>query len=340
MVNNKMTVSISDTNSHYTFETGRVATPKGGYATHGVKPVIVSTNKHSVSLLKNQDLNITEYYLRSSQLFTADGKKMTTACAEIIDAGGCKQFFESEAEPCLSLIVNDRQCSGLSPELVSEALDVLDIQSSTTFDEATYLNRPAWGARKIEELRTKNEDLVHNNPNCEFRGIVKGSNIEQIQESIQDLEHLGTKHYIFHVGAYLATRRRYDIRKAIQFGTFIRSEVPELSVYGLGSRQSLDDFAFSDGAVTANYIIETRNGKFTGKDGVPRSVKSGRNGKTPYYPVTDMDLEALRTYRRIEEDCRLAGLKYHEQFTYQDLYYNLDDEICSAKSSNTARGKC
>lgn len=321
-------------------ETGRTDTPKGGYAAHGVKPIIVPTNKHSRALLKNPDAGVAEYYLRCPELFTADGKYLTPVCKEIADAGGCCTYFESEAKPCLALIANDRQCSGMYPELVSDVLDQLDIPSSTTFDDATYLNRPKWGARKIAELREKNEDLVHSNPKREFLGIVKGSTREQVRESIHDLSCLGTQQYLFHVGPYLATRRRYDRRKAIDFGAVIRSEVNDLSVYGLGSRKSLDDFAFADGAATANYIIETRNGVFTDESGKPRSVNPGRPTGRHHYPVTDMDQEALRTFLRVKEDSRLAGLKYREQLTYSDLSQDMTDEGYAAESSTNTRGKC
>lgn len=331
---------VSNTSFDLVSETEGTAMLKGGYAVHGVLPAVLPTNHRSITLIQNPEANVDEYYLWGSAFFTADGKELSPFFRRVADAGGCNEFFDTDAQANLTLIINDRKCSGLTPHTVSEALDGLNIRVSTTFDEATYLNRHDWSLDKLEELRFKNAELVKSNPNIDFHGIIKGSNPEQIRTSIHDLKGLGINRYLLPVGDYLSNNSSYDYRKALQLGAVARKEVMDLSVCGIGSKKHLDKFAFADGCVSNNHIIETRYGIFTDQNGNSYNVNSKSKKYLHRYPDVDMDAEVLRTYQRIVKDCMTAGLKYREQTVLSDWFSEEVDVEQTIETSNSARGKC
>ena len=272
---NKYTDKINQLSVPYLPQTHRsvsVPTPRWTVPSSStVSPVIVITNARTVEFTRSKEFQdkfaTIPVYLRAQEFITADGKQLTSHFYKVMAAGGINCWLGIDNPVVLSLIMDDRRCHQLTPELVTTLLQGLRISRSTTFDIDTYLNWPQMAEDNLRELQEKNSTLLRMNPSVHFLGLVKGSTLKQNITHVLELQDLGITEFIFHAGAYLCQGTRYEFRWAQMFATEIRKQVDHLIIYGLGAKRWIEAFSFVDGLVTLNHIIETRNGVFTTETG-------------------------------------------------------------------------
>lgn len=228
-----------------------------------VIPVILSSSKYCIEFMQRYADTGTVIVLKISDYLSSDGKQTNSRYRDIVAAGGFNAYFGTNFYVILSLIMDDVRCSGLTPELVTQIIRELKADACTTFDDATYLDDIEWGVEKLSIVIEKNKQLVAENPEILFYGVVKGSTIEQVKMHVDTLHHLGIKEYIFHAGDFVARGHIDEIKASEEFALEIRKKADGLYIYGIGSKANCKRFYFADGVITLSHIIEPYYGTFT-----------------------------------------------------------------------------
>lgn len=154
-------------------------------------------------------------------------------------------------------------------------IDTLQPDYYYTPDGETYLGEEWLSQQEIKRVSSDARYLIRSFPNIKPIGLVKGCNIQQIDNHTIFLMSAGISRLVFHTGDYLCRGSSAAIEQAIFFASSIRKKAPYLLVNGLGSMSSLKNFNFADGFVTQNHFVEAFYGQFCDpdrNDGRRRSV--------------------------------------------------------------------
>jgi len=85
-------------------------------------------------------------------------------------------------------------------------------------------------------------------------GLVKGCNTQQLGYHIDKLLEMNINQYVFHLSDF--NRGSKDIMTtARSFASYIRSRVPHLMIYGIGSRKQFMRFKFADCFATQSHFV-------------------------------------------------------------------------------------
>lgn len=254
-------------------------------------PVIKVCEPKTWAVYSIPDLQVQTIVVKILEFISRDGKKTNFLFKKVVDAGGLNAYLKYKGQVILSPIMFDGTCSGLNIELLKTVIAGLKPAGFLTPDDATYISRPAQAEENIERLLEITRELVDAFPDHIIYGLVKGSTVKQNLYHVHQLSELGIHTFIIHTGDYLCKASILEIRKCLEFARAIRSQVPQLLLYGIGAKKYMQMFAFADGIITQNHYVEPFKGVFT-KEGIKyRSQKATIHAE-----------DIQNTFRRISTD--------------------------------------
>lgn len=193
--------------------------------------------------------------IKSQPLVSKDGRSTTPLFRQICDEGGIHNHLDFDGYVILSSIMPDRAIAGLTDEFYAEVIDVTGVNSYITPDGETYLGETALSAYEVFRVLELTEALFKLCPAITPVGLVKGCTLEQVRYHVASLQGLGVERYCFHMGDFF---RGSDatINVGMKFASAIRAIVPELIIYGVGSRRNINALRFADGFATQSHYVK------------------------------------------------------------------------------------
>ena len=192
--------------------------------------------------------------VKVSDILTDSRLSLKPIFYEIKKAGGIHNFLDFEGEVILSPIMENEKVSRLSHRLYAKIINELGVDSFITPDAAThhgYARRAAYNMRR--SLRGTRY-LLKKCKRARALGLVKGSNVAQIDAYANRLLALGILELVFHVGDFLSRGRKEELYEAKEFFTLLRPKTKLLMIYGLGSQRHMLDFYQADVIITQSHF--------------------------------------------------------------------------------------
>lgn len=149
----------------------------------------------------------------------------------------------------------DRAIAGLTSDLYAEMIAALGVNAYITPDGETYLGETSHSASEIFRMLDQTEALLKLCPKVTPIGLVKGCTLEQIHYHVSSLQNLGIEQYCFHMGDFFRGSHAI-INVGIRFASAIRAIVPNLIIYGVGSRRHINALRFADGFATQSHYVK------------------------------------------------------------------------------------
>lgn len=193
--------------------------------------------------------------IKAQPLISKDGRSTTPLFRQICDEGGIHNHLDFEGYVILSSIMPDRAIAGLTGELYAEVIDATGVNSYITPDGETYLGETVLSAYEVFRILDQTEVLLELCPAITPVGLVKGCTPEQIRYHATSLQGLGVERYCFHMGDFFRSSHA-TINVGMKFASTIRAIVPELIIYGVGSRRHINALSFADGFATQSHYVK------------------------------------------------------------------------------------
>jgi hypothetical protein len=156
----------------------------------------------------------------------------------------------------------DKMIFGFSAGAYAEMIDALGPDIYFTPDGETYLGEGELAALEINRIVEDTDFLMKSCPNSRPIGLVKGCNVQQIDNHTVQLLDRGLSRFVFHTSDFLCRGTSCVTNKAIAFAYTIRKRVPWLGIYGIGAMKSLKNFSFADGYITQSHFVNPFYGRF------------------------------------------------------------------------------
>jgi hypothetical protein len=201
--------------------------------------------------------------VKAQDFLSPSGRKTNKYYDLVKKAGGIHEHLECEFEVILSSIMPDKMIFGFSVEAYNEMIDIFQPDSYYTPDGETYLTKEWISRLEIERVFADTELLLRSFPHIKPIGLVKGCNLQQIDNHTDRLLSLGISHFVFHAGDYLCRGSSSAIEQAIIFAGSIRRKVPWIVINGAGAMRTLKFFSFADGFVTQSHFVNAFYGQFS-----------------------------------------------------------------------------
>ncbi|WP_292364246.1 MULTISPECIES: hypothetical protein [unclassified Methanoculleus] len=193
--------------------------------------------------------------IKAQPLVSKDGRSTTRMFRQICDEGGIHSHLDYDGDVILSPIMPDHAIAGLTDELYAELIDVTGVNSYITPDGETYLGEAAHSASEVFRVLDQTEALLKLCPKYTPVGLVKGCTLEQVRYHAASLQSLGIRRCCFHMGDFFRGSHA-TISVGMRFASAIRTIVPELIIYGIGSRRHINALRFADGFATQSHYVK------------------------------------------------------------------------------------
>jgi len=193
--------------------------------------------------------------IKAQPLVSKDGRSTTKMFRQICDEGGIHSHLDYDGDVILSPIMPDRAVAGLTDEMYAELIDVTGVNSYLTPDGETYLGETAHSASEVFRILDQTEALLKLCPKYTPVGLVKGCTLEQVRYHAASLQSLGIGRYCIHMGDFFRGPRA-TLSVGMRFASAIRAIVPELIIYGIGSRRHINALRFADGFATQSHYVK------------------------------------------------------------------------------------
>jgi hypothetical protein len=210
--------------------------------------------------------------IKAQPLISRDGRSITPLFRQICDEGGIHNHLDFDGYVILSSIMPDRAIAGLTDELYAEVIDAIGVNTYITPDGETYLGETVLSAYEVFRVLDLTESLLKLCPTIPPVGLVKGCTLEQIRYHATSLQDLGVERYCFHMGDFFrGSHATIDV--GMKFASTIRTIVPELIIYGVGSRRYINALRFADGFATQSHYVKAFYGYKYGGAGWVRAPR-------------------------------------------------------------------
>lgn len=307
----------------------------GDYSSHNI-PGALRINREVVPVVKLPEkmtynpwnwVSCNSCVVKVQDLVSRDGTHTNKTYQEIVDVGGIHNYFGWDGNIILSSIAPDKTVFGLSKELYGEIIGDMKPNSYLTPDGETYLgsNEYYLSSREIERIIDDAEYLIRDSTHATPIGLVKGSNLDQVEYHTLSLQGYGIERYCFHAADYLYHGSSNTVNTAIRFQSAIRSRVPHLTTYGVGSNKTMRAFSQSDVFITQTHFTRAFYGE---------SLVNGRWSKIPASEHISQEL----IMNNLSELAKIARDLNKGQQTLDYWLYNSDLHLTAEKDLDVASG--
>jgi hypothetical protein len=208
-----------------------------------------------------REIDCSGVVIKAQDLLSPSGKKTNHYYDSIKKAGGICEYLGCEAEVILSSIMPDKMIYGFSIDAYADMIDSLQPDYYYTPDGETYLREEVVSRLEIKRVFFDTQILLRSFPHIKPIGLVKGCNLQQINDHTNQLLREGISQFVFHAGDYLCQGSSSVVKLAIGFACSIRKNVPWLVINGIGAMSMLNNFCFADGFVTQSHFVDAFYGQ-------------------------------------------------------------------------------
>jgi hypothetical protein len=157
-------------------------------------------------------------------------------------AGGIHAFLGFYGEIIISPIMEDGKLLRFSYRTYAKIINALKVDAYLTLDAPTYHGRAPYSEYKLRQIRRGNRFLLKKCRHVRAIGLVKGSDLSQIDAIVCEMLGLGIVAFAFHTGDFLSRGSKAELFEAKEFIRSVRQKVSILMIYGVGSHRHLIDF--------------------------------------------------------------------------------------------------
>jgi hypothetical protein len=190
-----------------------------------------------------------------------NGQPNMSAIQKIRDAGGLHEYLNGAGNIILSPIMPDRLLLKIDFQTYVSLIEELRPERYITPDGITYSGFTKYSRNQIEIILDITSKLLDRFPEYTPIGLVKGSNLSQMDFHLDNLLERGITQICLHAGDFLYRESNYSCGQIVDFARYVREKVPYMMVYGIGSKQYFRRFHFADTYVTNSHYMQAFNHK-------------------------------------------------------------------------------
>lgn len=236
--------------------------------------------------------------VKMQDFLCANGRPKKSALQKVERAGSLHEYLGLSGRIIISPIIPDPLLLRINRDTYSYLFEALRPDEFITPDGITYTGLTKLSRDQIEHILGITEFLINRFPECDPIGLVKGSNLSQMDLHVDKLLELGITRVCLHAGDFLYKDSGYSKDQIIDFARYVREKVPFLMIYGVGSKHYFRRFYFADCFVTNSHFIQAFNHK------VIRGVKWVNFKGEPTREIVMHNFEYLRNLVEQPSDVR------------------------------------
>lgn len=178
---------------------------------------------------------------------------------DIKDAGGLREFLDTSSRIIFTFIMPDWLLERLTLDTCRYLFEEFQPDSYITMDAPTYAGCVKYSRTQIDLLLDHTAKLMRQFPGCVPIGLIKGCNSAQMGFHAYKLRELGVTRFCLHAGDCSYNAPVYAQDLIVDCGRSLAEKVPDLMVYGVGSKHLFRRFHFASSFATNSHYIQAIN---------------------------------------------------------------------------------
>ncbi len=199
--------------------------------------------------------------IKMQDFLRKNGKPNIYEMRKVDHAGSLHEYFGTSSRVILSPIMPDSLLQNIDYNTYAYIIETLRPDQYITPDGITYTGFTRYSRNQINHILAMTEKLLNRFPELTPIGLVKGSDLSQMDYHLDNLHDLGITQICLHVGDFLYKESIYSRDQVCYLARHIREKVPYLIIYGVGSKHYFRKFHFADAFVTNSHFIQAFNHK-------------------------------------------------------------------------------
>lgn len=199
--------------------------------------------------------------VKMQDILSNDGTKFNDSFKEIKSSGGIHKFLGCKCGVILSTIMKDEMLDGCTVDKYVEVIHALQPEFYLTPDGMTYEGKLAAAEIQMKKMLAQTREIMRRCHGSTPLGLVKGSNINQVDYYMDSLREMGIGNMVVHVGDFFYRSKGKEAHRAYLYAKAARAKCKKLFVYGIGSGY-IRQFFFADGFINQSYFMNAFNKKY------------------------------------------------------------------------------
>jgi hypothetical protein len=199
--------------------------------------------------------------VRLQDFLQENGTPKTSEIQKVQRVGSLCEYLNFTGRIILSPIIPDSILEKINYDTYVYLIEALQPDQYITPDGPTYFRCTKVSRNQIELILGMTGKLLDRFPECIPIGLVKGSNLSQMDFHLDNLLELGLTQICLHAGDALYKEPHYAKDQVVDYARHIREKVPHLMIYGVGSKHYFRRFYFADSYATNSHFIQAFNHK-------------------------------------------------------------------------------
>lgn len=188
-----------------------------------------------------------------------NGTPKVSAIRRVECLGGLHEVLDYSGRVILSPIMPDSILMKINFETYAYLIETLQPDQYITPDCTTYTGFAEDSRNQIDHILEITIKLLDRFVDSAPIGLIKGSNLSQIDFHLENLLELGVNQFCLHAGDFLYKGSKHSKNQIIDFARYVREKVPYLMIYGVGSKHYFQRFNCADVYVTNSHFMQAFN---------------------------------------------------------------------------------
>jgi len=203
--------------------------------------------------------HIPAFIVKIEELVLSNGKPNMRMIQDINDAGGLHEFLDTSGQVIFTFIMPDWLLERLTLDTCFYLFDEFQPDFYITMDAPTYAGCLRYSRNQIDLVLDHTVKMMRWFPDSVPIGLIKGGNFDQMDFHSHELRELGVTEFCLHAGDCSHDAPIYAQDLIVDSGRALAERVPQLMVYGVGSKRSFQRFHFANSFATNSHYIQTFN---------------------------------------------------------------------------------
>ncbi|MGP8255073.1 MAG: hypothetical protein ACLQMU_05245 [Methanoregula sp.] len=201
--------------------------------------------------------NLPSCIIKIEDFLLTNGKPNLRVIHEIRDSGGLREFLDTSSQIIFSSIIPDPLLERINLDTYRYLNEEFQPEFYITPDGPTYSSCKKYSRDQIDLVLELTAELMRQFPDSTPIGLIKGCNFAQMDFHSDKLRELGVSQFCLHAGDCLCNAPTYAKDLIVDCGRSLAEKVPDLMIYGVGSRHTFQRFHYAKKFATNSHYMQT-----------------------------------------------------------------------------------
>jgi hypothetical protein len=221
------------------------------------KSIIPILKLHEEITHPDRAQNLPSCIVKIEDLLLANGKPNMRVVREIQDRGGLREFLDTSSQIIFSSIIPDLLLERINLDTYRYLNEEFQPEFYITPDGPTYSSCEKYSRDQIDLVLELTAKLMRKFPASTPIGLIKGCNFAQMDFHSDKLQELGVTQFCLHAGDCLCNAPIFAKDLIVDCGRSLAEKVPDLMIYGVGSRHYFQRFHYAKSFATNSHYMQT-----------------------------------------------------------------------------------